>query len=120
VERNANNKGVDKLCPQGFILAMSFQALEEAFERQTLAISTLRKFRKEHLQNLCDAKCIKISHNGKKVLKEEYVQALFTAVSGYRVSDTIAKECNIRDLEGLRSPVNEGPSDALLGMGEVC
>jgi hypothetical protein len=59
-------------------------------------------------------------HNEKKALKEEYVQALFTAVSGYRVSDTIAKEYNIRSLESLRSPVNKGRSDALLGMVEVC
>ena len=99
---------------------MSFQALEEAFERQMLTISTLRKFRKEHLQNLCKAKCIKISHNGKK---EEYVQALFNGVSGYRFSDIIAKESNIRNiriLASLRSPENEGRGDALLGMMEVC
>jgi hypothetical protein len=93
---------------------MSFQALEEAFEAQTLTISTLRRFRKEQLQNLCEAKCIKISHNGKNALKEKYVQALFSAVSGYRVSDTIAKESSIGS---LRSPVN---GDALLGMTEVC
>ena len=66
---------------------MSFQALEEAFERSTLTIPKLRKFRKEHLQNLCEAKCIKISHDG-RVLKEKYVQALFSAVSGYKISDT--------------------------------
>ena len=96
---------------------MSFQALEEVFERQTLTISTLRKFRKEHLQNLCKVKCIKISHNGKK---EEYVQALFTAVSGYRLSDTMAKESNSGSLESLHSPVNEGGADTLLGMTEVC
>ena len=71
---------------------MSFQALEEVFERQNLTISKLRKFRKEHLQNLCKVKSIKISHNERKTLKEEYVQAIFTAVSGYKVSDTIAKE----------------------------
>src|SRR5271156_1635358 len=99
---------------------MSFQALEEVFERQTLTISTLRKFRKEHLQNLCKAKCIKISHNGKKALKEEYVQALFTAVSGYRLSDTIAKESNSGSLESLHSPVKKGQADTLLGMTEVC
>ena len=40
------------------------------------------------LQNLCKAKCIKISHDGKRVLKEKYVQALFIAVSGYNISDT--------------------------------
>ena len=62
---------------------MSFQALEAAFERPTLTISTLRKFPKEHLHNLCEAKSIKISHHGKRVLKEKYVQALFSAVSGY-------------------------------------
>lgn len=99
---------------------MSFQALEEAFERQTLTISTLRKFQKAHLQNLCKVKCIKISHDGKKVLKEKYVQALFNAVSGYKVSDTRAKESNFRSLESLRLPVNEGLGDALLGMMEVC
>jgi hypothetical protein len=34
-----------------------------------------------------------MSHNGKVVLKEEYVQALFSAVrSGYKISDTRAKE----------------------------
>ena len=98
---------------------MSFQALEEVFERQTLTISTLRKFRKEHLQNLCKAKCIKISHNG-KALKEEYVQALFTAVSGYRLSDTMAKESNSGSLESLHSPVKGGGADTLLGMTEVC
>jgi hypothetical protein len=70
---------------------LSFQALEEAFERPTLAISTLRKFRKEHLKNLCEAKSIKISHNGKSVLKEQFVQALFSTVSGYKVSDTRLK-----------------------------
>jgi hypothetical protein len=70
---------------------MSFQALEEAFEHPKLTISTLRKFRKEHLQNLCEAKCIKISRNRERVLKEEYVQALFSAVSGYKASDTKAK-----------------------------
>jgi len=71
---------------------MSFQALEEAFERPTLKIHTLRKFRKEHLHNLCEAKCIKILHDGKRVLKEKYVQALYSAVSGYKVSDIRAKE----------------------------
>jgi hypothetical protein len=74
---------------------MSFQALEEVFERPTLMIPTLRKFRKEHLQKLCEAKCIKISHDGKRVLKEKYVQALFSAVSGYIVSDTKAKESTL-------------------------
>jgi hypothetical protein len=70
-----------------------FQALEEAFERSTLTIPILRRFRKEHLQNLCEAKSIKILHNGKIVLKETYVQALFSAVrSAYKVSDTSAKE----------------------------
>lgn len=97
---------------------MSFQALEEAFKSQTLTISTLRKFPKEHLQNLCKAKCIKISHNG-KTLKEDYVQALFTAVSGCRVSDTKAKESNFRNLESLCSPVNERRGNALLEMTEV-
>jgi hypothetical protein len=62
----------------------------------------------------------KISHNGKKALKEEYVQALFTAVSGYRISDTITKEFNIGSLEILCSPVNGGRADALLGMTEAC
>jgi hypothetical protein len=47
-------------------------------------------------------------------LKEKYVQALFTAVSGYKVSNTIAKESSIGS---LRSPVN---GDALLRMMEVC
>jgi hypothetical protein len=70
---------------------MSFQALEEAFERSTLTISTLQKFRKEHLRNLCEAKSIKIAHNGERLLKEKYVQALFIAVSVYKVSDTRAK-----------------------------
>lgn len=98
---------------------MSFQALEEAFEHPTLRISTLRKFRKEHLQNLCEAKCIKISHNGKRILKETYVQALFSAVSGYKFSDTRAK-IHIRELESLRSPVSKGRGDALLGMTEAC
>ena len=74
---------------------MSFQALEEAFERPTLKIYTLRKFRKEHLHNLCEAKCIKISHDRKRVLKEKYVQALYSAVSGYKVSDTRAKESTL-------------------------
>ena len=62
---------------------MSFQALEQAFKSPTLKISTLRKFPKEHLHNLCEAKCIKISNDGKRPLKEKYVQALFSAVSGY-------------------------------------
>jgi hypothetical protein len=56
-------------------------------------------------------------------LKEEYVQALFNGVSGYRFSDIIAKESNIRNiriLASLRSPENEGRGDALLGMMEVC
>jgi hypothetical protein len=67
---------------------MSFHALEEAFECRTLTIPKLRKFKKEHLQSLCEAKCIKISHDGKRVLKEKYVQALFSAVSGFSISDT--------------------------------
>jgi hypothetical protein len=58
-----------------------------------MTISTLHKFRKEHLQNLCKVKCIKISHNEKKALKEEYVQAIFTAVSGYE-SRVKAKSMN--------------------------
>ena len=62
---------------------MSFQALKEVFKCPTLKISTLRKFPKEHLHNLCEAKCIKILNDGKRVLKEKYVQALFSAVSGY-------------------------------------
>ena len=52
-------------------------------------------------------------------MKEDYVQALFTAVSGCRVSDTKAKESNFRNLESLRSPANEGRGDALLKMTEV-
>jgi hypothetical protein len=74
---------------------MSFQALEKAFESPTLTVSKLRKFQKEHLKNFCEAKCIKISDNGKRVLKERYVQALFSAVSGYKVSDTRAKESTL-------------------------
>jgi hypothetical protein len=74
---------------------MSFQALEEAFESPTLTISKLRKFQKEHLKNFCEARCIKISDNGKRVLKEKYVQALFSAVSGYKVPDTRAKESTL-------------------------
>ena len=64
---------------------MSFQALEQAFEQPTLTIHKLRKFRKEHLQKLCEVKCIKISHDENRVLKEKYVQALFSAVSSYKV-----------------------------------
>ena len=74
---------------------MSFQVLEEAFKSPTLTISKFRKFRKEHLKDFCKAKCIKISDSGKRVLKERYVQALFSAVSGYKVSDTRAKESTL-------------------------
>ena len=74
---------------------MSFQVLEEAFESPTLTISKLRKFRQERLKDFCEAKCIKISDSGKRVLKERYVQALFSAVSGYKVSDTRAKESTL-------------------------
>ena len=63
---------------------MSFQALEEALECPMLTILALRKFQKEHLQNLCKVNCIKISHDRKRVLKEKYVQALFSTVSGYK------------------------------------
>ena len=66
---------------------MSFQALEEVFECPTLMILTLHKFQKEHLQNLCKANCIKIPHDRKRVLKEKYVQTLFSTVSGYKFSD---------------------------------
>ena len=96
---------------------MSFQALEDAFKCWTLAISTLHKFQKEHLQNLCQAKCIKLSwHNGKNAVKEEYVQALFTAVACHWISDTIAKESNVRNLKCLCLPVNKGQGNALPGM----
>ena len=61
---------------------MSFQALEEAFECPMLTILTLCKVQKEHLQNLCKVNCIKIPHDGKRILKEKYVQALFSTVSG--------------------------------------
>ena len=74
---------------------MSFQALEEAFECPSLKISTLRKFPKEHLRDLCEAKCIKISDDGKRVLKEKYVQAIFSAVSEYTFSDTRTKESTL-------------------------
>ena len=93
---------------------MSFQALKlkNWFEGgQTLTITSLRRFRKEHLQKLCEANCIEILHDGKKVLKENYVQALFSAVSGYYFLDTGAKEFIFRSLERLRLPVNEWRGD---------
>ena len=74
---------------------MSFQVLEEAFKSPMLTISKLRKFRKERLKDFCEAKCIKISDSRKRVLKERYVQALFSTVSGYKVSDTRAKESTL-------------------------
>ena len=89
---------------------MSFKTLEEAFESPKLTISSLRRFRKAHLQSLCEAKCIKIPQNGRRILKERYVQALFSAVRGYNVSDTRVKRILLRGLEG----------DALLGMTEAC
>ena len=63
---------------------MSF-ALENWFEgRQKLTITSLRRFRKKDLQEFCERYNIlsDIDH-GKKVLKENYVQALLSAVSGY-------------------------------------
>ena len=74
---------------------MSFQVLKEAFESPTLTISKLLKFRKECLKDFCKVKCNKMSDSGKRVLKERYVQALFSAVSGYKVSDTRAKESTL-------------------------
>ena len=60
---------------------MSYQALEKAFLLPALKISTLRKFRKEHLERLCAIHSVNVPKEGKKtVLKEVYVKALFNAV----------------------------------------
>ena len=74
---------------------MSFQAIEEAFKSPTLTITRLRNFWKECLQKLCEEKSIKISYDGKRMLKEKYVQALFSTVSGYKVSDTKTQESTL-------------------------
>lgn len=58
----------------------SYQALEEAFAHPKLTISKLQQFRKEYLQNICEAKSIDVQWKGaKKPTKAAYTNALFKA-----------------------------------------
>jgi hypothetical protein len=66
---------------------MSYQDLEEAFERATLTVSKLQRFRKEQLERFCEANSIKVQQKGvKRPIKAAYVAALFNAVcNGYHL-----------------------------------